>query len=146
MTNTTAMDVILCRNVLMYFTPQAQRAAVARLARSLVDGGWLGVSAAEGSVDLLRPLAAVSFPDAFLYRKEAAGFVPPPIVWAPAVALPSPLVVSASEAPVVCAVDAPAPPAEWSEPAPRPSGPGCGRGTIAQDKESSVIFGMPAEA
>ena len=108
MTNTTAMDVILCRNVLMYFTPQAQRAAVARLERSLVDGGWLGVSAAEGSVDLLRPLAAVSFPDAILYRKDAVGV--------PSIASPSPLVMAPIEAPVLSAVSASVPLAEWSKP------------------------------
>lgn len=72
-TNTTAMDVILCRNVLMYFTTEAQRAAAVRLQKALVDGGWLGVAAAEAAAELLRPLVAVSFPDAILYRREAAG-------------------------------------------------------------------------
>src|SRR5205085_2583027 len=49
--NTNAMDVILCRNVLIYFTREAQRATVARLQRTLVPGGWLSVGAAEASVE-----------------------------------------------------------------------------------------------
>lgn len=72
MTNTSAMDLILCRNVLMYFTRDAQRATVARLRRALVTGGWLVVSPAEASVELFRPLAPVNFPGAIFYRKAGA--------------------------------------------------------------------------
>jgi len=69
MTNTSAMDLILCRNVLMYFTREAQRETVARLQRALLPGGWLVVSPAEGSAELFRPLAAVNFPGAIFYRE-----------------------------------------------------------------------------
>jgi chemotaxis protein methyltransferase CheR len=78
-TNTTAMDVIVCRNVLMYFTPGAQQAVVERLQKGLVEGGWLAVGAAEGSAELLRAFVPVGFPDTFLYRNVptvAAGFAP----------------------------------------------------------------------
>lgn len=68
-TNTNAIDLILCRNVLMYFTRGAQRAAIARLQQALVPGGWLAVSAAEASAELFRPLAPVNFPNAILFRK-----------------------------------------------------------------------------
>jgi chemotaxis protein methyltransferase CheR len=68
-TNTSAMDVILCRNVLMYFTRDAQRATVSRLQRALVVGGWLVVSPAEASAELFRPLVAGNLPGAILYRK-----------------------------------------------------------------------------
>jgi chemotaxis protein methyltransferase CheR len=67
-TNTGAMDVILCRNVLMYFTRDAQRAAVARLQQALVPGGWLLVSPSEASADLFSPLATVNFPGAIFFR------------------------------------------------------------------------------
>lgn len=69
-TNTGAMDVILCRNVLMYFTCDAQRAAMARLQRALTTRGWLVVSPVEASAELLHPLAPVNFPGAVFYRKE----------------------------------------------------------------------------
>lgn len=39
-----AMDLILCRNVTLYFTPEAARAAMQRLCRALAPGGWLLVS------------------------------------------------------------------------------------------------------
>jgi len=69
-TNTGAMDLILCRNVLMYFTPAAQQATAARLQRALVTGGWLVVSPVEASTELLSPLVPVNFPGATFYRKE----------------------------------------------------------------------------
>ncbi|MBI2454645.1 MAG: chemotaxis protein CheR, partial [candidate division NC10 bacterium] len=72
-TNTSAMDLILCRNVLMYFTREAQRASVARLQRALLPGGSLVVSPAEASADLLAPLVPVNFPGAIFYRKEPLG-------------------------------------------------------------------------
>lgn len=70
-TNTVAFDLVLCRNVLMYLTRDVQRAAVARLTRTLVPGGWLAVSPAEASPDLLRPLEPVAFAGTTLFRKEA---------------------------------------------------------------------------
>lgn len=69
---TTAMDVILCRNVLMYFAQDRARGVVNKLYRSLVDGGWLITSPAETSNLLGSVFTAVEFPGAFLYRKMAA--------------------------------------------------------------------------
>jgi chemotaxis protein methyltransferase CheR len=40
-------DVILCRNVLMYFDPETKRVVLPRLARSLGDGGFLFLGASE---------------------------------------------------------------------------------------------------
>lgn len=71
--NTNAMDVIFCRNVLMYFTPDRARMVVERLHRSLVDGGWLIVSPCEASQLLFSQFKAVNFPEAILHRKEGAG-------------------------------------------------------------------------
>jgi chemotaxis protein methyltransferase CheR len=68
MSNTSAMDLIVCRNVLMYFTSDVQRATVARLQKSLVTEGWLVVSPAETSTELFRPLMAVNLPGAIFYR------------------------------------------------------------------------------
>ncbi len=89
LTNTEAMDLILCRNVLMYFTQQTQRAVVGRLHEALGTGGWLIVAPAEASIDLFRPLLPVSFPDAMFYRKsEDAATAPPfPSIEAPALEL-----------------------------------------------------------
>ena len=70
---TNAMDVILCRNVLMYFAQERVRKAVDKLHRSLIDGGWLITSPAETSSAQFSAFTAVEFPGAFLYRKMAAG-------------------------------------------------------------------------
>lgn len=92
-TNTSAMDLILCRNVLMYFTREAQRAAVARLQRALVTGGWLAVSPAEASAELFHPLVTVNVPGVILYRKGPTPVLAPVPSWQPepAMAAPEPL-------------------------------------------------------
>lgn len=80
-TNTTAIDLVLCRNVLMYFTDTARTAAMERLRRSLVPEGWLVVAPPEASAALLAPLAPVNFPGAILFQKrrqsEPAPSAPP---------------------------------------------------------------------
>src|SRR3990170_2028609 len=70
--NTNAMDVIFCRNVLMYFTPAQAKKVAGNLHGSLVEGGWLIVSPVEASNSLLSRFAAVGFPGAVLYRKALA--------------------------------------------------------------------------
>ena len=71
--NTNAMDVIFCRNVLMYFGAEQARQVVAKLRRSLVDGGWLITSPAETSGALFSEFEAVEFPGVFFYRRTAGG-------------------------------------------------------------------------
>jgi chemotaxis protein methyltransferase CheR len=88
-TNTAAMDLIVCRNVLMYFTHEAQHAAVTRLRMALVPGGWLVVNPAEASTELLHPLVPVNFPGAIFYRKESASFSPPVASWQPETGFPA---------------------------------------------------------
>ena len=74
--NTSAMDVIFCRNVMMYFTAQRAKQVADNLLRALVDGGWLIVSPTEASNSLLSSFAPVEFPGGMLYRKtENAGSV-----------------------------------------------------------------------
>jgi chemotaxis protein methyltransferase CheR len=84
-TGTQAMDLIFCRNVLMYFTPvQAQR-TVSHLRHALVEDGWLVVSPSEASQSLFRDFATVNFPGAILYRKCAAAAASrPPSNYVPA--------------------------------------------------------------
>ncbi|MEA1652133.1 CheR family methyltransferase [Nitrospirillum sp. BR 11164] len=76
--NTNAMDVILCRNVLMYFNGEQANRAVRRLARSLVDNGWLLPSSVDGAPPMFAPLTFVPFEGATVYRK-----LPPPAHAAP---------------------------------------------------------------
>jgi len=69
--NTNAMDLIFCRNVLMYFTAERAKEVSRNLYRSLVDGGWLVVSPTETSNILFSSFSAVQFPGVMLYRKIA---------------------------------------------------------------------------
>jgi chemotaxis protein methyltransferase CheR len=62
-------DVILCRNVLMYLTPEAARKVAHRLFTALAPGGWLIVGSAEASHVLFREFATVRFPNSTAYRK-----------------------------------------------------------------------------
>ena len=67
--NTNAMDIIFCRNVLMYFAPERAAQVGEGFFRSLVDGGWLMVGASELSQHLFPQFAPVKFPGAIVYRK-----------------------------------------------------------------------------
>lgn len=68
-TNTNAMDVILCRNVLMYFSPVWVKKVARNFHRSLVDDGWLVVGPAETSNSLFPQFETIPFPGAVFYRK-----------------------------------------------------------------------------
>ena len=67
--NTNAMDVILCRNVLMYFNADQAKTVCGNFFRSLVDGGWLIVSPTETSNTLFSSFSPVQFPGAVIYAK-----------------------------------------------------------------------------
>lgn len=67
--DTNAMDVIFCRNVLMYFSPEWIKKTGQNFHRSLVSGGWLVVSPAEISNSLFPQFKATAFPGAVLYHK-----------------------------------------------------------------------------
>ncbi|HUU30037.1 MAG TPA: CheR family methyltransferase [archaeon] len=68
--DTNAMDLIFCKNVLMYFAPEQQKKVIRKLYQVLVDDGWLAVSPSETSQLLFSQFASVNFPQAILYRKD----------------------------------------------------------------------------
>jgi len=69
--NTNAMDVIFCRNVLMYFAPDHIKRTAERFYRTLVDGGWLIVSPVETSHIHYAQFATVRIQDSTFYKKDA---------------------------------------------------------------------------
>ena len=69
-TRDSAMDMIICQNVLMYFSAAQIRKVVANLHEGLIDGGWLSVGASETAPNSYRQFRAVNFPDLTLYRRE----------------------------------------------------------------------------
>ncbi|MBX3215123.1 MAG: hypothetical protein KF850_24015 [Labilithrix sp.] len=64
-------EIVFCRNVLMYFTPEAARAAVAQLAAALVPGGLLFLGHAESLRGLSTDFSLESSHGAFYYRRGA---------------------------------------------------------------------------
>jgi chemotaxis protein methyltransferase CheR len=76
--NTNAMDVIFCRNVLMYFSRPQLRKVVANFRRSLVEGGRLILSASEASWELLTGFVPGGIAGVPLYRKHTPPEAVPP--------------------------------------------------------------------
>ena len=67
--DTQAMDVIFCRNVLMYFTPAQAAKAIHQLFQAQMEGGWLFVSAAESLHGMTSPYTAMPVQGAVLYQR-----------------------------------------------------------------------------
>ena len=65
-----ACDRVLCRNVLIYLTPDTKRLVLDQLARALRPGGHLVLGQAE-SIPASLGFTVVE-PSARIYRKEAA--------------------------------------------------------------------------
>ena len=84
--NTQAMDIIFCRNVLIYFGAEQAKQLVGNLKRCLVDGGWLFTGATETSSGLFSAYTTAQFPGVFLYRRSdgraarSVTVTPPPSV------------------------------------------------------------------
>ncbi len=73
-TDPNAMDLIFCRNVLMYFTSVQARKVIGNLHHALIDGGWLAVSPSETSQALFPQFLTQNFPGVVLYQKSDAEF------------------------------------------------------------------------
>ncbi len=67
--NTVSMDLILCRNVTIYFTQEITWQVVQQFHKSLVDNGWLIVGHSEPSLMGYRAFQPVSFKNTLLYKK-----------------------------------------------------------------------------
>lgn len=63
------MDVILCRNLLIYFTAEQGQKLVAKLHSALAPGGCLAVSPSEFSQYLFSRFVPMNFPGTMLYRR-----------------------------------------------------------------------------
>ncbi|SFG68636.1 CheR family methyltransferase [Methylobacterium gossipiicola] len=83
---TDAFDLILCRNVLIYFEAEVVLGIVRGLGRRLRPDGWLLVGHAEPNPDFAQTLDPVNLPGTVAYRPGGLGeiaAVPKPAVTAP---------------------------------------------------------------
>ena len=73
-----ALDIVFCRNVLMYLTPGAARGLVDRVSRSLVPGGYLYLGHAETLRGLSRAFHLLHTHETFYYQRRE-GNEPPQV-------------------------------------------------------------------
>ncbi len=66
---TCALDLIFCRNVMIYFDETTIRRVVDRLYRALSPGGWLFVGHAEPQASVYHQFEVHNFPSTVVYRK-----------------------------------------------------------------------------
>ncbi|MBE9467467.1 MAG: chemotaxis protein CheR [Bacteroidetes bacterium] len=66
---TNAIDIIYCRNVLMYFTQERFRQIAQKFHQSLIDNGYLIVSSSELSYQNFTNFIPINFSDMLLYQK-----------------------------------------------------------------------------
>lgn len=82
-----ACDAILCRNVIMYFTPEAMARAVTRLTEALLPGGFLFLGHAETLRGLSHDFHLCHTHETFYYQRKEPG-VPQSARFAPSQPLP----------------------------------------------------------
>jgi chemotaxis protein methyltransferase CheR len=68
--NTASMDLILCRNVTIYFHEADTRQVVDRFYRCLIEGGWLVVGHSEPSLTIYRAFQTINVSGTVLYQKS----------------------------------------------------------------------------
>lgn len=116
-TDMACFDLIICRNVMIYFDAPTIHKMARQFHDTLLPGGWLAVGHAEPNADTFRKFRTVNTQGAVLYQRLHAGeslpeppvFSPPPLISQPPVPpLPTPL--SIPPLPVAPPVQQPAPP------------------------------------
>jgi chemotaxis protein methyltransferase CheR len=114
--NLFAFDLILCRNVTIYFSLEIVRRLIEHFHQCLVEGGWLLVGHAEPNIELFRAFRTVNAPGAVLYQKSKE----PPSVPSPT-SFPFP--ANRPPAPAPGITPAWSPPSLLWEPQPSPARP-----------------------
>lgn len=77
--NTNAMDVVLCRNVLIYFDQPTVQRVVEQLGASLLPGGWLALGRSERVPEEVVRFDPVTLRGEFWYRRTPAALADEPI-------------------------------------------------------------------
>ncbi len=91
-TNTMFMDLILCRNVTIYFNELVTTDVVNRFHDTLTDGGWLVVGHSELSLNVYRRFQVRNFPNTVLYQRNGqTPTQPPEWQWPPHLEASTPL-------------------------------------------------------
>ncbi|KIM00379.1 Chemotaxis protein methyltransferase CheR [Paramagnetospirillum magnetotacticum MS-1] len=86
--NIAGFDIIICRNVIIYFSQSTVESLVPCFRESLNDGGWLIMGHAEPNQRLFRDFRTVNTPGAVLYQRADG---PPPAAEPSPSAIPRPV-------------------------------------------------------
>jgi len=79
---THGMDIILCRNVTIYFTPEVTQRVVDKFYQSLVEGGWLIPGSSEPNLVPYQSYLSRSLPGTVVYRRVTTKEPKPaPLEW-----------------------------------------------------------------
>ncbi len=86
-TGTLGLDLILCRNVLIYLAPDAIEAIARRLFDALADDGWLILGPSDPALDRFAPFVVEVRDEVIVYRRMEArpATAPRPATWRPRV-------------------------------------------------------------
>jgi chemotaxis protein methyltransferase CheR len=79
--NTNGMDIILCRNVTIYFTSEVTRQVLVNFHACLIEGGWLIPGASEPNMVSYEEFEPRNFPSAVIYRKPISPKANPPLAF-----------------------------------------------------------------
>jgi chemotaxis protein methyltransferase CheR len=82
-------DVVMCRNVMIYFAPDLIRSTVGRFYQKLAAGGWLLVGHAEPNADMFAQFDRVSAGNVTVYRRPLSGVPAAPPPWPQWTAVPA---------------------------------------------------------
>lgn len=74
-------DVVMCRNVMIYFAPDLIRSTVQRFYEALSPGGWLLVGHAEPNAETFGQFERVSAGNVTVYQKPLSGIPATPPSW-----------------------------------------------------------------
>ncbi|PTX90708.1 protein-glutamate O-methyltransferase CheR [Opitutus sp. ER46] len=66
------VEVIFCRNVLIYFEPEAANRVLANIRDALAPGGWLFLGHSESALHLRAWFEPVSFAETLVYRRRSS--------------------------------------------------------------------------
>lgn len=89
--NIAGLDIIICRNVVIYFSRETVEELVPCFRETLVDGGWLVMGHAEPNMELFRNFRTVNTPGAVLYQRvDSPQPICAPLPAAPCAPLPMP--------------------------------------------------------
>ena len=89
--NLSAFDLIVCRNVMIYFGTDLMRRMIQQFHDSLVPGGWLVVGPAEPNMTCFTSFRTINAPGVTLYQKPDQTPHPAPLLEPFTIVLPPPI-------------------------------------------------------